>query len=516
MSKQLSSSGNLKWGILLSYLSMGISILVSLFYTPIVIKNLGQQQYGIYNIAASVTGYLSLLNFGLGSTIIRYVTKLRAEKREREVESIYGLFITIYSVLAFLVLVVGGIVILFEDKIFNISTGAEGYRQLRLITFMMIINLAVSFPASVYHSIITSYERFAFLKITSIIISLLTPTIMIPLLLYGYKAVMLTAVVQSIHIAGSIAYVLYVHSRLKVKISFNFKGLDKSMLNSIFTYTSFIFLGIIVDQLYWNTDKIILSVMIGEIPVAVYAVASQIHSYYQQFSGSISDVFFPKVTRMVAENQSKEEMSNLFIKVGRLQALIMILILFGFIAFGQEFIFFWAGSGYEQSYWIALLVIGPATIPLIESTGFLIIKAMNKHRFRSILYLIIAIANVILSIPACVYMGAIGCAVCTCICVIIGHGFIMNWYYWKKIKIDIPNFWHQISKMFGVGAILCILTVIINNHINTSSFLLFIIKIVIFVILYTVVQYLLVMNNYEKKIFNDVCCKLYRKKSQQH
>ena len=82
MSTEASSSRSLKWGVVLSYLSMGISILVSLFYTPIVIKNLGQQQYGLYNIASSVVGYLSLLNFGLGSAVVRFVTKYRVEKKE--------------------------------------------------------------------------------------------------------------------------------------------------------------------------------------------------------------------------------------------------------------------------------------------------------------------------------------------------------------------------------------------------------------------------------------------------
>ncbi len=494
---------------------MAISILVSLFYTPIVIKNLGQQQYGLYNIAASVTGYLSLLNFGLSSTVIRYATKLRVEKRNEEVSSIYGLFITIYSILAIIVLIVGGIVILFEDKIFTVTTGAEGYRQLRIITFLMIINLAISFPASVYHSIITSHEHFTFLKLVSIAISLLTPAIMIPLLLYGYKAVTLTAVVQALHIAASIVYAVYVHKKLNVRISFKLKTLDKGMLKSIFTYTSFIFLGLVVDQLYWNTDKLILSVLIGEIPVAIYAVASQIHSYYQQFSGSISDVFFPRVTRMVSEKQSSETMSNLFIKVGRLQALVMLLILFGFISFGQEFVFFWAGNGYEQAYSISLLVIAPATIPLIESTGFLIIKAMNKHKFRSVLYLIIAIANVILSVPACIYFGAIGCAVCTCICVVIGHGFIMNWFYWKKIKLAIPEFWKQISKMILPGALLSVIALFLNKFYPSTNFLIFVIKIIVFVVLYAILQYFFIMNSYERGLLKGAINKLFRKKISQ-
>lgn len=500
----------IRQGILLSYLSMGFSVVISLLYTPFLIKCLGQQQYGLYNIADSVIGYLSLFKFGLGTAVVRYSSKLRTENRENEIRSVYGLFITIYSVLAVAVLIVGGLVILYAEKIFNISTGAEGYLQLRLILAIMIVNLVVSFPASVYQSIITSYERFAFLKGVSIAVTVVTPAVMIPLLMVGHKAVMLTAVVQIIHIIASLIYVLFVHLKLRIKVHFNFKILEKSILKEIFTYSGFIFLGLIVDQLYWNTDKVILSVMIGEIPVAIYAVASQIHSYYQQFSGSISEVFFPRVTRMVAEKQDADALSALFIKIGRMQAHVMLLVLFGFVAFGQEFIGFWAGDGYEQAYWIALLVVAPATVPLIESTGFLIIKAMNKHKFRSILYLIIALANVALSIPACVYFGAIGCALCTCVCVIVGHGFIMNWFYWKKIRLAIPTFWAQIARMALVGAPLSAAALMLNKVMPSQSFLVFAIKIVVFTAVYFLCQYAITMNTYEKGLISKVVKKVLK------
>ena len=508
MSTEASSSRSLKWGVVLSYLSMGISILVSLFYTPIVIKNLGQQQYGLYNIASSVVGYLSLLNFGLGSAVVRFVTKYRVEKKDKTVEALYGLFLVVFALLAAIVVAAGLFIIRFEDSIFTVTTGAEGYRQLRIITLVMVINLAVSFPACVFSSVITSYERFAFLKGITIIKSLLTPVIMIPLLLSGHKAVTLALVIQILDISVSISYVVYSFARLRLHLSFKFNEIEKSVIREIVTFTSFIFLGLIVDQLYWSTDKVILSVLIGEIPVAVYAVASQIHSYYQQFSGSISDVFFPKVTKMVTQS-SMEELSALFIKVGRIQALLLFLILSGFIIFGQEFIRLWAGTGYQDAYWIAILVLSPATIPLIESTGFLIIKAMNKHRFRAILYLVLALTNVVLSIPAAKKWSGIGCAACTCLVVVIGHGFIMNWFYYEKIGLPIPEYWKEIIKLLLPVVILCIVGILCNHFLWTDNPIAWAVKILTYSTLYIIIQWKFSFNEYEKGLFRG----LLRKKS---
>ena len=61
----------LKAGVLLSYLSVGIGALVSIIYTPIMLRLLGQSEYGLYTLAGSVVSYLSILNFGLSSSYIR-------------------------------------------------------------------------------------------------------------------------------------------------------------------------------------------------------------------------------------------------------------------------------------------------------------------------------------------------------------------------------------------------------------------------------------------------------------
>ena len=54
-------SKQIKLGIVLQYMQMGLSILISLIYTPIMLNILGQTEYGIYNLASSIISYLSLL-----------------------------------------------------------------------------------------------------------------------------------------------------------------------------------------------------------------------------------------------------------------------------------------------------------------------------------------------------------------------------------------------------------------------------------------------------------------------
>ena len=225
-------------------------------------------------------------------------------------------------------------------------------------------------------------------------------------------------------------------------------------------------------------------------------------------STSISGVLTPKITGMVVKNESEEQLTELFIKVGRLQFIIIAIIVSGFTVFGQEFIRLWAGTDYVDAYWIAILTMFPLCIPLIQNTGLSIVVAQNRHQFRSIVYLIIAIINVVSTYIIVPYMGIIGAALCSCIAYLIGQGIIMNLYYYKVTGIDIPLFWKNIGQMSIIpgGMLLCGL--IINHFLVLDNWWIFFISIVIYSCVYAILMYIFSLNDYEKDVFRKPVYKI--------
>ena len=125
-------------------------------------------------------------------------------------------------------------------------------------------------------------------------------------------------------------------------------------------------------------------------------------------------------------------------------SLLLMLVLTGFIFVGMPFIQAWGGAEYAPAYWVALLLIGPVTVPLIQNIGIEIQRAKNMHQFRSKVYFCMAIGNAIVSVPLGMKFGGIGCALGTAISMIVGNGFIMNWYYQTHIGLDMVYFWKRI------------------------------------------------------------------------
>lgn len=147
----------------------------------------------------------------------------------------------------------------------------------------------------------------------------------------------------------------------------------------------------------------------------------------------------------------------------------------GFIVIGQYFINVWAGNDYNNAYYIVLLLIVPVTVPLIQNLGIEIQRAKNMHKFRSVIYFLIAIGNVFISIPLVQLFGEMGAALGTAISLIIGNIIVMNWYYQTNIKLDMFYFWKQILMLMPCVVISTILSVFLSKILVVNSIIHFLI-----------------------------------------
>ena len=492
------ASDQIRLGTILSYVNLAIGNIIPIFYTPIMLEMLGQSEYGLYTLAHSLVGYLSLLSFGIGGTIVRYLAKARAENNRNEVEKICGLFIKIYSVLAVLVLVVGGIITTQVGVFFKNSISSADIEKMKLLVVVMTINTAVSFPNSVFASVIISYERFIFNKLVSMLSTILAPCLNFILLYCGLGSVGMTLSSTSLTLITFLGNVIYCYTAVGLKPCFNHTPTE--LLREIFQFSAFIFLGELVNMLYWATDRVLIGKMIGTEAVAVYNIGATFNSIMQSLGTGVGSLFTPRVVINAAKGDNVY-LNSLFHRIGRIQFYIINLILTGFTVFGRQFIELWVGTEYHDAYTVALLIMVPLGIPLIQSIALQIIVAKNKHQFRAVLFLVVAILNIIGTVRLIPRLGIIGAAIATCIAYMIGPVITMNWYYGKKVGIDIKGFWFNIVKISPVSVVLLFIGIITTKYIDLNSWITLFGGIVIYTLLYCLLNWSFAMNTYEKNLF---------------
>lgn len=498
-----------KAGVILSYAGELAKILVSLVYTPIMLRLLGQSEYGLYQLVYSVVSYLSLLSLGFGSSYLRFYSRYKAQKDEDGVARLNGMFMIIFCSISAICILCGSVMIGNIRSIFGTGLTDSEYETARILMGLLIINLAMTFPNSVFNCSITAHEKFLFQKLLILLQNLFSPFLTLPLLIMGYGSVGMVSVTTFLTFAVLLSNMFYCFKKLHIR--FEFRGLQIGLLKEMWVFTFFIFLNQIIDQVNWSVDKFLLGRLAGTTAVAVYGVGGQINTLYLQFSTSISNVFVPKVNRIVAESDDNEQLTKLFTKVGRIQFIVLGLILSGFIFLGKPFINVWAGDIYDASYYVALLLIIPVTVPLVQNLGIEIQRAKNMHKARSIVYLFIAIANIFISIPLIKLMGPAGAALGTAISLCVGNILFMNWYYHAHIGMNMFYFWKEIAKFIPALIAPGIVGVLIMRFANVTGF----IKLGMFAIIYTGVygisMYFLGMNAEEKQMVMGPIKKILRK-----
>lgn len=154
----------------------------------------------------------------------------------------------------------------------------------------------------------------------------------------------------------------------------------------------------------------------------------------------------------------------------------------------------------------------PNMIPLVQSICLNVVVAQNKHKFRSLVYLGIAILNVVGTWFLMRYMGIIGAALMTGVALIIGQGFVMNWYYHKKTGLDMLRFWKQMLSVYIVPTLLCIGTLLLSNWIDFYKLPALFTGIALYTVMYCGLNWLFTVNAYEKEmILGQMKRKRYKK-----
>ena len=153
----------IKSGAILGYLNIFATIIVTLVYTPIMLNLVGKSEYGLYSLVSSITMYLSVLDMGFGNAMIRFSSKSQAKGEDDS--KINGMFLLLYIIIGIVAFIIGIIMVINVDAIFSAALTESELNKAKLLMFIMVLNIALTFPLSTFTSYAMAHEKFKFLKL---------------------------------------------------------------------------------------------------------------------------------------------------------------------------------------------------------------------------------------------------------------------------------------------------------------------------------------------------------------
>lgn len=491
-------------GALIAYLYMAVQVVVNLIYVPLLLQFIGINEFGLYQLVGSVMAYLLIMNTTVAAAVQRYYNKYLALHDAEGASNVLAISRIIYRILCLAALVIGLALIALANFAYADSLSAAELHELSIMLGVLTVNVIIVLNNSIYTAAVEGHERFVFQNGLRVAITALQPLAIFIAITISPNALAVIVVQLLSVVVEVVIRRRYAATRLGLQVKLvNF---DRSLARAILVFSGGILLATVADQIFWRTDQLILGYFFGTASVAVYGIATQILMCYLPLGTSVSGVFLPKATRIFRGEPEDETLSEMFVRIGRITFLLLGCVLSGFIVFGDSFIELWAGEGFHDAYLVAVIVMVPFTIDLIQNIGLTILKVHNRFGFRAKVYFAAAVANIALTIAFVQVWGIIGAALSTAIAMLASSGLVMNWYYWKRVELDIPGFWREICRiaaplfvLFAVAAILS--TTVLPAPSNWGVLLLYLI---IYVLAYLGVGWAFSFNDYEKSILRSL------------
>jgi len=493
---EVKSTGQIKLGAIISYISIAINIIAGLLYTPWMVQQIGQDNFGLYSLAISLIS-IFLIDFGLSAAVSRFVSKYYAEGNQVKVNNILGVIYKFYFLIGALLLL-SLVLIYFNIDLIYTELSPSELKNFKIVYIIAATFSVISFPFIPLNGILTSYEKFVKLKLCDLFNRILSILLIVLALLFNYG---LYALVTANAISGLITIVIklvIIKRNTPIKINFDYNS--KEMVKEIFSFSIWSTVISIAQRFIFNITPSILGAISGAVSISVFAIGSIIEGYIFTIGNAINGLFLPKVTRIVQNNDSSNGLLKLMVKLGRIQLCIIGLIIIGFITIGQDFIYLWMGEEYSSSYYIAVLLIIPALIDLPQYIGNNALVALNKLKLQSYVFIGMAIINIILSLIFSRYWGALGASLAICISYLL-RSIGMNIIFYRSLKINVFIFFKEchikllppLLLTFGIG-------IGIGYYFTEVTWYNLLIKGTILTVFYFIIIWLIGFNKYEKNL----------------
>ena len=472
-------------GLTISYINIVISMVVNFLLTPLMIQSLSDEGYSIYKIMRSLSGPLIVLNLGVSTVVARSIVRFseNVESSSINKENTYALGTLLSLITGCVVIAIGFLISLFIPTLYGNTFAPESIVMAKKMFLIFSATTSVHILTESFRGCVIGHEKFIFYHGSHTAQHVLRFSLIFLLLQAGRSALAVAFVDLLVSLAILLAYILFSTFSLREKMKLH--HFDRTTFSQFASFSAAILLQAIVNQVNNNVDIIILGATISSAEIiTMYSSALTIYSVFNSLLSAVPGLYLPQAMKLVARNASGEELTDFVIKPGRFQSMLAVGIVCGFAATGKSFIDLWIGKQYIDAYYVALFLMIPVTVPLIENVAITILDANLKRVYRSAVLCAMAVLNTLLTLLLIPVFGFWGAMIATCISLVLGHGLLMNLYYQIKLKMNVSRMFRTMLKGSLTSGLISAALVIPLSGLISNSITAFLVQGVLFILIY--------------------------------
>jgi O-antigen/teichoic acid export membrane protein len=438
-----------------SWGGLAVNIAVGFFLSPFILHHLGDDAFGLWILIFSLTGYYGIFDFGIRSSLVRYVSKFQATGDKDQLARLINTSLFTYSCLGLLLAVPTVLGSFYVDRIFHNHIPASFLRDARILFLMVGSSLALGFPLGISGGILEGLQRFYLMNWTNIVTTLVRAVLIIYVLRHGLGLLSVALITVSLPLITS-AVRAAIAQRL-LAIPYGWKYVDRESLRQVANYGSVTFMIIVAARLRFKTDAVIIGTFLSAAAITHFSIGARLVDYAGEVVSSLAQIFTPMSSHFHATGDDAQ-LRKIFVSGNRACALVMFPMTVALVVMGKSVIEAWMGHRYVSSYIILLIVLIPSTFYQAQSTSNRMLFGMSLHKPLAYVVLMEGIANVILSIVLIRPLGIVGDAIGTAIPLLCTSLFFLPRHMCRQLGIPVRKF---LVEAYFYPVVLCVPMIVV-------------------------------------------------------
>jgi O-antigen/teichoic acid export membrane protein len=440
-----------------TWLGLLIHAAVGFFLSPFILHRLGDEAFSVWVLVFAISGYFGLLDLGIRSAIVKYTAKFIATDDVEQLSRYLSTSLAFYAVVALVVLLVTIVGSFYLHLLFKIPAGM--LLPTRILLLLTGSTVALSFPLGVFAGVLEGLQKFTWLQLSQIGITLLRAILIVIVMTNGGGLLAIGTITVAMNLLGYLIFTGMALHALPVRLSLD--RVEKPAFRNMASYGVFAFAILAAEKLRFQSDAMVIGAFLSATAITLFSVASKLVEYSSYAVRSMSQI----VTPMSSQFQASGDLGRLrrtFLAGNRACAFIIFPLCITMVILGKSIIESWVGSRYTAAYPVLVLLIVPRAFYLAQSTSTKILLGMGRHRMLATILLLEGGMNLLLSLLLVRPFGIVGVALGTAIPLICTSVVFLPRHLCSLLEIPLIHFlksayWLPFSLCFPLTAVLWLL-----------------------------------------------------------
>ena len=404
-----------------NYLRFIVTMVITFFLIPFVIRQLGEDLYGLWTLSFSIIGFFALLDFGFGLGVVKWTGETRVsgdiEHRNHMLSTVFFIYLMIAAVA--MALLIG--FSFFFPRLFSIPDELSKPAVLVLI-ILGLRSLVIQFPLSLFKGVLFGEQHIPLINIIQMTGTVVYAGLAWFFLTTGGSLTSLAAANCIGFFIENLLYTILAFAKVK-KLRISPRLVRKKYALEAVSFSVFSFITTIAGLVLFNTDALIIQLTMSLSFVGIYGVALKVAEYALMLTKQLVNVFTPLILEL-KEKQEHDSIRFLLLDVSKYILTTGAILTGTVVVFGSDLLLFWVGETFLTAYIPLILLVAALMITIPELVASSVLMLTGHHAFTAKVAVFSIAVNITVSLLLVGPLGLTGIALGTLFSTLVNSGIL--------------------------------------------------------------------------------------------